>query len=130
MEVATFTNLEIEEGKFKRNLMIPLVGKILKVWVDFENTKGNDSLIMTSKEGERIITINSSDSKIAHYPRSNVGAGKYVESNLINERSIEDYFYVDGFRLDLERDSNQEAKIIIREIRIFYDGSTDAQGQL
>lgn len=103
-------------------IIIPISGKIIKVFVEFSNEDGLTDLNLFTKEGEEILNIQNIRLKDIFYPRINTIIGRYKPSTEINIEGLMnlDYFYSKGFFLKIKRNAEDKERLI-KKILILYE---------
>lgn len=115
----------IEEGQLERTTILQGEGKIVKVFVKFEDDTAGASVTIMTKEGEVVLDVESSLEPEVYYPRINTASQRYQESiSAVVEESqarMEQFSFFGGLLIKVERDEAGEAQKIIKHLTVLYD---------
>jgi len=96
-------------------------GKLIKVFVEFEDTDSLIKLELLTKEGEQILDITNQRKSDVFYPRANISRQRDTGEalNMENEGNFEPYYFYGGLFLRLKNLSSQSKKI--KRLIILYE---------
>jgi len=108
----------LKEGE----ILALITGKVLKVFIEFENKDGLTNLQMWSKEGEQILNIDNLREKDIFYPRVNIIRGRYSKQEVLNHEGLTnlDYYYSIGFLIKVISKS-QNSETLIKKLIVLYE---------
>ncbi len=118
-------NFGIDKDELEKTTILQGEGKVVKIFVEFEENTEGTNLTITTKEGEVILDVDPSLEPEIYYPRINTMSQRYQGSISAvveeNQARMEQFSFFGGLSIRVERDKIGEAQKIIKKLTVLFD---------